>query len=45
MTYCPHCGNHQTELVKTKTVSEEYVIYEYVCQMCLEHFIVRVVKE
>lgn len=45
MSYCPYCGSHQTELVKVKTASDVYVIYKYVCQICLEHFIVREVRE
>lgn len=45
MTYCSYCGSHQTELVKSKTISDAYVIHEYVCQRCLEHFIVREVRE
>ena len=45
MTYCPHCESHQTELVKAKVVSDMYVIYEYVCQRCMEHFMVREVRE
>lgn len=44
MTYCPYCGSHQTELAKAKTVSGVHVIYEYVCQRCLEHFTVREVR-
>lgn len=44
MTYCSYCGSHQTELVKAKTVSDTYIVYEYVCQVCSEHFIVREVK-
>lgn len=44
MILCPYCSDHQVAIVNTRVESGVFVS-EYVCMVCLRHFLIKSVKE